>query len=647
MFNPGVRFDLQKFRLEYFDTSTYLRYKTAFTVLKELKNHIQIQLTTACESYVQSYGNGFIDHQFMLHPMVTNNWGVVESINKRITKNVLLFVGSAKEDKGLQFTLDIAKGLFKTHGYKYILHYNRDFYGAEKYNKQVQALVNNGQIEIIEGHISQEKYKELILTADFVCILHDPKEYHFKTSGILWDSIKNRDCKFIVTKNTWVFDELNSIKLPFTAVEFGNVEMATKLIGNLDSQVFKNVEDKPDSAYLDQINQDYPSWVINKICQASRTLATFSTRSLPAPTSGKNILLIKTKFGHFTENSGPTGFVPFLRVSGYTVDIVEIELGEDKIDPTILRNSLPLTNLGKKYVQSYQSDSVRKELEINQIINCYDFVHFIDGEHCGVLTALLKVPGASNVKFIITFHQPVSYLKNLIWDQRYLKHFDVVHLMAPDQKSFFQGLDDEKFIALPHGLAPSHIESKGIQILVGDEQNTFEQLRKNVRNKKIILTVGNWLRDYEMLKKVARRLKDESAFVFIVISKGLILDLEGLNNVVLFNNGVSDAFLNNVYSIADLMFLPLHDSAANNAVLESIGRGLQILSTDLESIRFYTNNQALYAKHDEELFTNQIKSYFLSLNDAELSITSNNLKLFAKSLSWENISQRMAFEIYQ
>jgi hypothetical protein len=345
------------------------------------------------------------------------------------------------------------------------------------------------------------------------------------------------------------------------------VEAVTKLIGNLDKQTFKGAAEQLNTSYLDHISSDYASWVINKISQASRAVKPSSAGNTAAPAVGKRILLVKTSYGHFTENSGPTGFVPFLRQAGYTVDIVGIELGEDKIEPTILKNSLPLMNLGKKYIQSYQCDSVRKELEINEIVSTYDYVHFIDGEHCGVLTALLRTPENTRTKFIITFHQPVSYLKNLLWDQRYLEKFDIIHLMAPDQKAFFKNLDDSKFIALPHGLASSHIESQGIKPLEIEEQQVFDQLRSKATNKKIILTVGNWLRDYEMMIKVAKKLKDDPAYIFVVISKGLSLELQGLDNVALFNQGVSDSFLNNAYAIADLMFLPLHDSAANNAVL--------------------------------------------------------------------------------
>jgi hypothetical protein len=645
MFNPGARCNLNVSSLECLNASVYLRYKSAFNILGELQKHIQVQLSTASESYVNSYKKAFTGHNFTLHPMITNDWDVLDNSDTRSKKNVLLYLGSAKDDKGLQFTIDIAKGLRKSDDLKYILHYNSDFHGAEKYAKEIQALKLKGVVEVIDGHINQEKYKQLIFDSDYICILYDPKEYRFKTSGILWDSIKNRGCKFIVTKNTWVFDELSHVRLPFVAIDFEEVRIATQIISNIDKQNFYFTSASLNRSYLDQICGDYASWVINRMNQVSAASIQNNSDFL-VNQSGKRILLIKTNYGHFTENSGPLGFLPFLRQAGYVVDVVGIDLGDEQIVPTIYKNSLSLMHLGQKYIQSYQCDSVKKEIEINEIIDSYDYVHFIDGEHCGVLTALLRTVENTKTKYIITFHQPVSYLKKLIWDQRYLEKFDLIHLMAPDQKAFFMDVNYKKFIALPHGLAPSHIQSKGMQPLTSGEERYFKQLQAMTVNKKVILTVGNWLRDYEMFIKVAKTLKDNKSYIFVVISKGLTIDLQELDNVVLYNEGVTDEFLNNAYAIADLMFLPLLDSAANNAVLESLGHALQILSTDLEAVRFYTENETLYAKHDEISFVNEIENYFSSLNQTDLMKKKNALKSVAQRLSWEEVSMKMITHIY-
>jgi glycosyltransferase involved in cell wall biosynthesis len=50
---------------------------------------------------------------------------------------------------------------------------------------------------------------------------------------------------------------------------------------------------------------------------------------------------------------------------------------------------------------------------------------------------------------------------------------------------------------------------------------------------------------------------------------------------------VDDATLASLYRSADILFLPLLDSTANNALLEGMASGLPTITTDLPAVRAY------------------------------------------------------------
>src|SRR4029434_2099065 len=59
-----------------------------------------------------------------------------------------------------------------------------------------------------------------------------------------------------------------------------------------------------------------------------------------------------------------------------------------------------------------------------------------------------------------------------------------------------------------------------------------------------------------------------------------------------YSTGLSDLELRAAYARAQLMFLPLKDSAANNAILESLAMGLPLVVTDLPATRFYAGAES-------------------------------------------------------
>jgi glycosyltransferase involved in cell wall biosynthesis len=117
----------------------------------------------------------------------------------------------------------------------------------------------------------------------------------------------------------------------------------------------------------------------------------------------------------------------------------------------------------------------------------------------------------------------------------------------------------------------------------------------------LILTVGNWLRDYdhwvETVKVLAAKNKDVSFAV--VGSDQTVARLRGALNRELANrvellSHLTDEQLRETYQRATLLFLPLTDTAANNALLESLACGLPIVATDLPATHEYAGDAGIF-----------------------------------------------------
>ena len=115
-----------------------------------------------------------------------------------------------------------------------------------------------------------------------------------------------------------------------------------------------------------------------------------------------------------------------------------------------------------------------------------------------------------------------------------------------------------------------------------------------------ILTVGNWLRDYECWGEVVRQvLCLRRDVVFDVIANSNILkglehysrEFPGQVNLL---TGLSDDELLNWYQTASILFLPLKDAIANTALLEGMACALPVVITDLPATREYGGDSAIY-----------------------------------------------------
>lgn len=200
-------------------------------------------------------------------------------------------------------------------------------------------------------------------------------------------------------------------------------------------------------------------------------------------------------------------------------------------------------------------------------------------------------------KLILSVHQPREYLESM--------RQEVAH------KGFFRGLEmADAVVAMdPESLQAyrAYAPQARLEVIPHGIDTEFFRPTPGPPGRPVILTVGNWMRDYECWAKVVRELLAQiPALEFEVIANPETVRRAraalGTNSpAVHFSTGLSDFELHAAYARAQLMFLPLKDSAANNAVLESLAMGLPLVITDLPATRFYVGAEAGRYIHNTDI----------------------------------------------
>jgi glycosyltransferase involved in cell wall biosynthesis len=156
------------------------------------------------------------------------------------------------------------------------------------------------------------------------------------------------------------------------------------------------------------------------------------------------------------------------------------------------------------------------------------------------------------------------------------------------------------------------------------------------------ITVGFYLRDFKAIREVALKLAQYKNIEFHVVQSRMAgpkeLGLEDLDNVILYRDTTSDEALRDMYQNSHVLFLPLIQSTANNALLEGLSCGLPIVSTLLPSIQAYVPQEAAFLI--EQNNPNQLARAILYLyeNNDERKKMGRKSRERALELDWKRIT---------
>lgn len=243
------------------------------------------------------------------------------------------------------------------------------------------------------------------------------------------------------------------------------------------------------------------------------------------------------------------------------------------------------------------------------------------------------------LKIAMSCHLPQEVISK---DIDYLRVFkeglsiaDALILMSPDDIYYYGQLaPDAKIKFIPHGIDIHHFRPTKSRSSADCERRT-------------ILTCGGMMRDFETLAKVIEVTASRNLqWIFQVITRKEILEKIHLQLSPKARlhfeplHGLSDYELLERYQRADLLYLPLLNATANNAVLEAMACGLPMILSDFPATRAYAAETADYVKgRDPEEATARMES--ILANTTALRNRSQEIRHRAVThFAWETIHEQ-------
>ncbi len=344
-----------------------------------------------------------------------------------------------------------------------------------------------------------------------------------------------------------------------------------------------------------------------------------------------NLLTIRTHYPQWASRSGISRYLHYLDKNQFRISELLVPMGDHRFpiqSPRI--KECVKARFRRAHNSIYDLNDLRAELSAYGRIwsDSIDIVQFCDSEH-----SLQYLPSWNKALTLFRrkrpvvvgmFHQPKSVLSKII-SPKLVRDIDHVILMANEQKEFFLNeLPAEKISVILHGIDTDYYKPDPSR----REQGVFK-----------CVTVGHWLRDYEVLSTVAEELVGNRDVEFHIVSNENLN--KNLGNVI-YHRKISDDDLLALYQGAHLLFMPFLDATANNGVLEGIACGLPVLTTDLPATREYlAGADAIFVqKNDSQAFVQSIR--VLAERARSGVALSGNSRARALELSWDNVSRRYA-----
>lgn len=336
------------------------------------------------------------------------------------------------------------------------------------------------------------------------------------------------------------------------------------------------------------------------------------------------VLLIRTYFKHHSKASG------YKRLGDFIENSVVIGYNE-------LAFNQRLNWLLKRYRFIYEFIGFRMSL-----MRSFDIVHLMYGEEYFRFSHLLF-----NSAIVVTFHQPpeilrqelqkgsamgrVMHLTHRLTKKRFSKVSAAIVLTEPQKEVLKEYISEHKIHVIPLG-----VDIKGASH------------KMPLQRKQIVLTVGNWQRDWNSYLEVAKYFENNYPDVkFYLVNRklpqALTTKINSTANIHLFQD-ITDNELSQLYIESSVQFLPFIGATGNNSLNEGLSFGLPVVSNILPSPLKNTSFSKEYVGFEDAI---ELILLFLTINDRlEWLSLSNQAYDYANSIGWESIAKR-TLEIYR
>jgi glycosyltransferase involved in cell wall biosynthesis len=267
-----------------------------------------------------------------------------------------------------------------------------------------------------------------------------------------------------------------------------------------------------------------------------------------------------------------------------------------------------------------------------------DWIHYLYPEHsCRNIDVLRK----QGVNVAMSCHLPEQAIQRGKYCEalkRGLSSADALIVMSPDYVDCYQSIAPQaKVCFIPHGIDIHYFRPPV------DPESFLNRESSTLR----FLTVGNMMRDFETLASVINLAAERKLDVVfrVVANPNSIAQLQSLltekgRSFLEAYCGISNDELKQLYFSSHLLFLPLLDATANNAILEALACGLPICVSDLPATRAYGGEAACYysGKDPDEIVNRLIQLGEDREKCRELAALGRSHAV--NELSWESIVAR-------
>ncbi len=276
------------------------------------------------------------------------------------------------------------------------------------------------------------------------------------------------------------------------------------------------------------------------------------------------------RYAHHSPHSGYSRLAEY-GINEYPASIIKIS---EPLPKWLIRDKI-YWYLAKG-TPGYNRKSMRAELIVARRIlqEKGSIFHFLYGETTYHYTGSLN--NHNNNRIVATFHLPPVGIKKSWLIEKPLQQLSAVVCVGTSQMDYLGKIVgyDKVFFA-PLGL---------------DLEYYTPPIDFDSRDPDLCLMVGENYRDFPALRGVIELvtyLRPKTHFVLVLRPESFELIGQHPNVTILSN--VPEDDLRELYRKASLLVMPLKDATANNALLEAMGCGLQIVVKDVGSTRDYVN----------------------------------------------------------
>ncbi len=232
-------------------------------------------------------------------------------------------------------------------------------------------------------------------------------------------------------------------------------------------------------------------------------------------------------------------------------------------------------------------------------------------------------------RLVGTFHCSARRLEQVLGSYRCLFAFDRISVMSASQIPFFvaRGYPADRIQVTLHGVDADYFHP-GTQPRVSRSDGALR-----------LLLVGSTERDHAFAAGVMRQLREERFHLDVLTSPVNREAYAGLPNVTCLS-GLSDTQLVDAYRQADLLFMPVLDCTANNAVMESMACGTPVMANRAGGIPEYVKADCnyLFDRKDADEWVAVLRR--LEGNRAELLARRGAVRAWAVSLDWRLVKKQ-------